>query len=120
MIIKENITVYICQHCKKRYFKKHACEKHETLCYSNPENFRACTGCEHLQEIDAEYWMDTFDGGRAVKTKGFRCTKLEKELYPFKVERKGLVEKYPESFEGVEPMPKRCDLHSDFTNPWQL
>lgn len=112
MIIKENITVYICQHCKKRYFKKYACEKHEVACYSNPENFRACTGCDHLDEIKNKVPFDTFDGESFRTFKSFRCKVFDKILYPFKVEAKGLVEKYPFSFEDQEPMPKKCSQHS--------
>jgi hypothetical protein len=109
MIIKENITVYICQHCKKRYFKKNACEKHETICYSNPENFRACSGCDHLEETTNKVFFDAWDGESSRTFKAFRCKKLDKMLYPFKVEAKGIIGKYPESFEEQEPMPKKCE-----------
>lgn len=114
MIVKENITVYICQHCKKRMFRKHAMELHELSCYSNPENFRACSACINLQEIPASYWVDGWDGGREVKTKGFRCTKLDKILFPYKVEKMGLNTTYPESFEGQEPMPNICEHQQPF------
>lgn len=88
-------------------------EKHEIACYSNPENFRICSDCDHLEEIQVSYWVDGWDGGREVKTKGFRCNKLDKILYPYKVEKMGLAEKYPESFDGQEPMPKQCEHNSN-------
>lgn len=118
MIVKENVSIYICEHCKKRYFKKHACEKHEVICYSNPVNFRACSGCDYLHQIENTVYFDTFNGEGSRKFKSFECTKLKKILYPFKVEAKGLLNKYPESFEDQEPMPKHCDKHSDLTNDW--
>lgn len=113
MIVKENITLYICQHCKKRMLRKAAMEKHEPACYSNPENFRACTGCLYLDEIEATVYFDTYNGEGTRKFKSFKCSKLDKIMYPYKVEKKGLLDKFPESFEDQEPMPKSCELHSD-------
>jgi len=127
MKVKENVTVYQCEFCKRKMFVKHAMEKHEKWCYSNPENFRACSGCKHLEEVTVEYSYSVptigdhlgviFDGSTVErKTTGFHCKKLDKQLYPFKAEKKGLIEKYPESFEDKEPMPKTCEHY--FTENW--
>lgn len=98
-------------------------EKHEKNCYSNPENFRICSGCGYLEEIKTTYLADVRRFGENYgviedveerATNGFRCKKLDKEMYPFKAERKGLPEKYPESFEGKEPMPKTCEHYNPF------
>ena len=118
MTTKESVSVYICDHCKKRYFKKSVCEKHEDVCYSNPKNFRACSGCDYLHQIEKTVYYDTGYGEASRKFKAFECSKFNKVLYPYKVERMGLTDKYPESFEGQEPMPKHCDKHSDLTNDW--
>ena len=120
MKVKENVTIYQCEFCKRKMFVKHAMEKHEKWCNSNPENFRACSGCQHLEEVEVKYSysVPTLDGNLAVifdgstaegKTTGFRCKKLDKCLYPFKVEKLGLPDKYPETFEDKEPMPKTCE-----------
>lgn len=124
MKIKENTTIYQCEFCKKIMFRKGLMEKHETWCYSNPNNSRACNGCVFLEEIEVKYSYSVptvgenlgviFDGAQVEKTtKGFYCKKLDKHLYPFKVEKLGLLDKYPETFEDKEPMPKECDH-------WQL
>lgn len=115
MIVKENITVYICQHCKKRYFKKHAAELHEPMCYSNPENVRACSHCVNLEETTNTYYWDTWNGEASRTVKAFKCKILEKMMYPFKAEKKGLIDKYPESFEEQIPMPKTCE---HFKHEW--
>jgi len=116
MTIKENVTTYRCDFCKKKMFVEKAMTKHEQWCNKNPKNIRACYGCLHLEEIENEYtqyYMGGYDGGdvydRQVKTKAFKCTKLDKILYPFKVEQLKLQEKYPETFEGQEPMPIKCE-----------
>ena len=114
MKVKENISVYICEHCGKRMFRMAAMVKHEVACYSNPENDRACSGCVHLEQIKTSYVVDTYNGEREVPTNGFRCKKLDKMLFPYKVEKKGLNTKYPESFENQEPMPKKCAEFNPF------
>ena len=126
MKVLENINLYVCEHCKKRYLKKHACEIHEILCYSNPENFRACSHCIHLEETTIDYEKDIIRCGENLgvifdtetrKAKTFHCKKLDKLMYPFKAEKKGLIEMYPETFENQEQMPKTCD---QFKHEWHL
>jgi hypothetical protein len=114
MRIKENITIFICDHCEKRLIVRSAMEKHEKACYRNPENQRACSGCFHLKEIEVGYFWDHFDGEHVTKTKGFHCSKLDKTLYPYKVEKMGLPDKHPEHFEDQEPMPKQCEHFTFF------
>jgi hypothetical protein len=112
MKTKTNVTLYICDHCKKKLLRKWAMEKHEKMCDSNPENSKACSGCAFLQPttIEVEYGDDYYTGEPVIKmSKAFRCTKLDKLLYPLKVEQRGLVEKYPYTFEGQDPMPKECE-----------
>jgi hypothetical protein len=87
--------------------------RHERWCNYNPENRRKCEGCVNLEEIEIEYTQFYFDGyGESEipkKTTGFYCKKLDKKLYPLKVEKKDLVGKYPETFHDQEPMPKECE-----------
>lgn len=110
MKIKENVTMYYCDFCKKKGMHKGLMVKHEKWCASNPENRRACEGCNHLQEVKIDIFSEhSEDGTRQVK--GFRCSVLKKILYPVKVEKKGLPIKYPETFENQEPMPTHCQYH---------
>lgn len=111
MKVKTGQTVYYCDHCKKKHLRKKAMEKHEKWCASNPDNRRACEGCMHLAEttIEVYYGNDPYGGEKMREAKAFKCMKLGKMLYPLKVEERGLVDRYPETFEEQEPMPKECE-----------
>lgn len=91
---------------------------HELTCYSTPKNKRACSGCIHLEEIETSYYRENRYNYSETeyKTKAFRCKKLDKILYPYKVEKLKLLEKYPESFEDQEPMPNRVRTSPIFLN----
>lgn len=98
-------------------FVKSACEKHEERCYSNPKNKRACSYCVHLEQITVEYEKDIMYLGDSLgigydtetrTANAFRCNKLDKKMYPYKAERKGLPDAYPETFEDQVPMPVTC------------
>jgi len=84
--------------------------KHEFICSMNPKNHAACSDCVFLIEGQTEVHNENNDGYgvRGVIQKTFYCEKLNKNMYPFKVVRKGLLEKYPETFEGMEQMPNNC------------
>ena len=116
MKILENITHYQCDYCGKKMVRKHAMINHEPNCYSNPENKRACSGCSFLEEIQIDY-MVQFGGPDGVyeeerQVKGFKCKKLNQTMYPFKAERNGLPDLYPETFANQVPMPKTCKHHT--------
>lgn len=64
MIVKENITIYKCEFCNKKLYVKHAMLKHE----------------------------DYVDNTKQVSV--FKCSKLDKLMFPFSIERKKLHEKY--------------------------
>lgn len=110
MKIRENITLYECEHCKKRLIKKSAMEFHELWCYSNPENKKACSGCVFAINETVNYYVDSFDGEHEMKSTAIRCVKFDKLMYPFKAEKMGLPDKYPESFEKQEAMPTECEF----------
>jgi hypothetical protein len=111
MKTKTNVTLYICDHCKKKMQRKHAMEFHEKWCASNPENRRACEGCEHLEEttVEVDYGDNYFNEPVIKQVKAFRCAKLDKMLYPLKAEQRRLPERFPWTFENQEPMPKACE-----------
>ena len=50
MKVKENVTVYSCEYCKKKLFRQHAMEAHEMMCNKNPDNYRPCYGCKYLEK----------------------------------------------------------------------
>ena len=108
--MKEKQTiVYSCDHCKKKYFKKHAALYHEKYCPAAPENQKACSMCKFIEpaEIEIPIEAEYYSGKRMAS--GYRCTKLNKLLYPIKVEFKKLPQRFPETFENQEPMPHECE-----------
>lgn len=113
MKTKTNVTLYICEHCRKPYQVKIACINHEQWCTKNPDNFAKCSGCTYLQEKEKEIYRDYYGQESTTKSKSFFCTKKNIEVYPLKVARLGLPEKYPEDFDGAERMPVECE-HFDF------
>lgn len=117
MITKEGVTVYSCEHCNHKLFLKHAMEKHEKWCAKNPENIAACQGCVFIEKTTIEYevYSSEWNAYMTTTSKAFRCKKLDKMLYPKRAEKKGLIEKYPETFEGQYPMPTTCEHRDDIT-----
>lgn len=111
MIIKEGATVYVCEHCGKKLFRKHAMVNHEFNCSHNPKNYAACSACVFLEEKqETVYYTRGHDGSEvSAESRSFFCSKYQKGLYPFKAVRKGLIEKYPETFHGQEQMPRTCE-----------
>ncbi len=109
----ETREIYKCDHCKKLYQVKRACAKHEDNCTRNPKNIAACSGCVFIEQRPTEYWYDTGYGEFSGKSIKFHCKKLDKDLYPHKVVRTGLLERYPENFEDQEQMPTTCEHRDD-------
>lgn len=108
--MKESIkTVFQCDFCDKRLFIKIAMVKHEAACSRNPINRDACGGCAYCKEVEVKYEIDTWDGGDVRTAKGFHCNKLNIDLYPHKVIAKGILAKYPETFEDKQVMPNECE-----------
>lgn len=111
------VKIFICDHCQKKMLGKGAMSRHEKLCYSNPENWRACSGCVHCEPETVEYIAqvdyDEFSGGVTRTSTAFRCKILNKLMYPFRAEKKGLIRRFPETFANQEPMPKTCE-HANY------
>lgn len=125
MQIKENITLYKCDFCKKELKRKHAMEIHENQCNSNPINQRPClSGCSHLGQRDIEYYTgtDNYQSGEPNYRKGlaFYCELKDKFMLHPKLEYKDNVENlqtvYFENKEvEQEWMPKKC---GEFNGEW--
>lgn len=116
MIVLENVTIYKCDFCKKELKLKHSMVKHENLCNCNPENFKACTqGCIFLAKekvtlyFESGYSPDEGAMYREQEKEVFKCTKFDKLMYPYSIERRGLPNRFPSTFEEQEAMPKECE-----------
>lgn len=116
MKIKENVTLYICEHCKKKYQKENFCINHEENCTKNPNNTAACSGCAFIKYTKKTVYYDMFDGEHERTCNSFFCEKLQKGLYPHKVVRSGILDKHPETFENEIQMPNICEFfkHESF------
>lgn len=106
MIVIPTKEIYKCEYCHKKHYSKGVMTRHEKWCTSNRINWDACLNCKHLVEGEIEVCRDGYSTRTA---KMFVCEKLNKKLYPAKVEKKGLVKRYPETFADQERMPNECE-----------
>ena len=107
----EKVTAYKCKHCGKLYQRAKNCEKHETRCKKNPDNFRACFGCKHLEKVNKTYLYDTPYGEQGHGVEVLKCKKFEKLVYPPLVEHKNNAFDFGD-IDNV-PMPKTCSERID-------
>jgi len=114
MIVKDNITLYVCEHCARKMFRKHSMVNHEEKCDKNPKNVKACFGCVHLTTEEVEYEVEYYDGSDGRKSGCFKCEKLNKIMYSWKAEKLNLPEKYPETFDEQKPMPNTCRSRTEY------
>lgn len=101
---------YKCDFCNKSLMRKSAMIDHEDKCYKNPKNIKPCFDCKYLEETKKIVPFiignpEFVDNEKEVKV--FRCTKLDKLMFPFSIERKRLHEKY-DTFNDQSPMPNEC------------
>jgi len=112
MITKENITLYICEFCRKVYQKRHFCIAHESKCTKNPENFDACNGCKFCKEtvkhIEHDMCDDYCDDTITKKHRAFYCEKQKKAMHPHSAQK--WADRFPDDFEDSECMPNKCEL----------
>ena len=86
----EQKFIYSCDHCRKKYFMKHACVDHEIKCSKNPVNFRACVGCVHLGKKEVSLHEYNIHGGTSTrKIEILYCSKVNEFLHPPSSEYKG-------------------------------
>ena len=112
MTIKENVTVFHCDHCTKKLFVEHAMVKHEKYCGGNPENKRACSLCDYMKRKPLEYYYDTYEGEQSDTTNGFYCEKFCNFIYPPFIEDKVWFTNNPEQFEEQEPFKRECEHYT--------
>ena len=109
-MITETKEIYKCEHCRKVYQVKRFAEGHELMCKKNPENKRACFGCNFLAKKDVTLHEDHPMGGSyTFQINILFCAKKSIHVYPPKVEIKGNHIDLGDEFN--EPMPKDCEFY---------
>ena len=111
-MITETKEVYKCEYCRKVYQVKRFAELHEERCTKNPNNKRACFGCNFLEKKSATLYADSPVGGDyEYKRDLLFCKKKQIFVYPPIVEHKNSAIDLGDEFN--EPMPKECNLFED-------
>ena len=118
MKILENITLYKCEYCGKKYQLKHFCELHEKRCPSNPDNYMACINCENAVKKEmifikeVAYFSENYGVGftdEERKINAFWCNAKNHWIYPAtKCNNPILQENIIDEIKN-EPMPKECN-----------
>jgi hypothetical protein len=107
-MITINKPVYICEFCKKKYFRKHACERHEKYCLKNPVNDFICfKDCKHLELIEMSTqigWTGEDELMRDLNC--YQCNAKDIYLYSSKAEFCN-----HSTIEFSEKMPLTCDKY---------
>jgi len=102
--------VYYCEHCKKHGLVKNKMIYHEAICSKNPQNYRPCFNCEHLNKGIQEITNYDYLGREYIeKLTVFYCEEKLICLYPPKVEAKGNAFEIDDN----HPMPKECELFEE-------
>lgn len=115
----ETKEIYKCDFCRKLYQVKTACENHEVSCSENPDNERACFGCEFLTKKENTIYEDSPMGGEYKFTRQLLyCNKKEIFVYPPKVEHKGNAIDLGD--ETNEPMPRQCEFNTNQADKFNL
>jgi hypothetical protein len=120
MIVKQNVTVYQCEFCKKKRFREWAMEIHEERCHKNPVNWRPCFECCHLEmkEVDVN-WQDYNGHDHDKIVKLFFCSALKHCLISPQTAIKGNAV-YSDDMHPLtnEHMPLTCEHQNEETLPF--
>lgn len=115
-MITETKEVYKCEHCKKLYQVKQACENHEITCIKNPVNRRPCYGCPMMEKKETTIYDDSPMGGDIErKVSLLYCNYKKQFFYTPKTEYKGT--QFDLGDEPNDPMPEECDV--DLNIEWK-
>lgn len=111
-----NTTIYKCDHCSKKYFKKHAAVNHEKICFHNPENYQPClNGCKYLER--EEVFIDC--ESHTFKANAFKCGKTNQLMYPLIAKR--LNDKYDlEAHDQIQMPLIKCIDYKDFSSLFDI
>jgi hypothetical protein len=107
----ETVSVFTCDYCGKKQFRKCDMSVHEKWCKLNPNNQHKCFQyCKHLIKTEEEYEGTTYDevfiGLRTI----FTCDILKQGMYSFIAERRKLP---IVNEENTVRMPLECDKYKD-------
>jgi hypothetical protein len=105
-----NVTLYACDHCGKRFQTKYAHDYHEAhKCRKNPNNQHKCfegnLDCQHLETIKDEY--DINEEGFQLYCKRFYCKAINRQMYTYRLSDRHYIKP---NIEGVR-MPTQCELY---------
>ena len=103
------VTLYICDHCSKKYQIEKACARHEIMCSKNPENERPCHSCKHLckKEVTISY------GEYKSKVSVLYCNAKSEAVQSPETVMKGNA--FDFGGDPVnDPMPQKCDLFESY------
>lgn len=119
MNVKENVTVYQCDFCKKKLFRKHSMYLHEKRCWNNPENNRACLNCTNLEKVPYQlYDYHPYNGAEfSTKVNIFKCSVKGIFMHTPMNEHKQNAFQLGE--DENHPMPKECDQHATIYTPFE-
>lgn len=89
-MITETREIYKCEYCRKVYQIKRFAEWHEQACKKNPENKRACFGCNFLVKKEITLYADNPMTGGDIEYKRelLFCNKKQVYVHPPIVEYK--------------------------------
>ena len=104
MKIIPNRTLYRCDFCTAHRLSPAAALHHEHFCKRNPNNKHKCFGCQHLAVADG-----IAPDGRRLKS--FTCEALNKPLYSYVAEKRGVAGTYGLLPEGSVRMPLACPAY---------
>ena len=110
--MKEKIEkTFRCDYCNKLYLRRHACIEHEKRCSKNPDNFRACFDCVHLEYFKEDLTKDSIWDEHTFRVPVFYCRKKDVYVYPPKNEHKKNAYSASDLGDGQKeniPMKKEC------------
>lgn len=108
-MITQETTIYKCEHCGKKQFRKCDMSRHEKWCKKKPENKHKCFQfCVYLKKDTEEIegtgniWEERGNVTRCT----FTCEKTMQRMYSFIAERRGIP-----MHDGEVRMPTECDMY---------
>lgn len=108
-MITETREVYKCEHCRKMYQIKSACERHEPKCRKNPDNYQKCLdGCIHLVKKEISWTIDTCYGEEEKDVEILYCECKKEGVHPYWV--RGYLSDDLGDETPNNPMPEECKL----------
>ena len=105
----ETKEIYKCEHCRKLYQVKKACEKHEAGCKKRPDYLRPCHSCKVLAKRDEVVYYDTWSGEGERTVSVLFCGKRDCFIHPPSVASKGIA--FDMGYKLNVEMPKQCEFY---------